>query len=112
MPHACFQPLLAQHALAHADGVRVHDLERAVAVARHEALRERERVVIGGRVAEVQAHERDRRRAVGQHLDVARYEAEVLRVPRARRLVVRHLEHDVPEPDHLAAARRAAAACR
>jgi hypothetical protein len=53
--------LLAQHALTHADGVRVDELVSAVAVVRHEALGDRERVVIGRRVAEVEPHERDRR---------------------------------------------------
>ena len=57
----------------------------------------RERVVVGGRVAEIEAHEDHRRRAVRQHLHVARNEAEVLRVPGASGLEVGDLEHDVAE---------------
>lgn len=57
--------------------------------------------MVGRRVAAVEPHERDRRRTVRQHLDIARDETEMPRVPRARFLEIGDLEHHVADPDDL-----------
>ena len=96
-----FPAVLAQNALPHADGIGVDHFKGTVAVDRREALGECQRVVIGRRSAQVKPHECHRRRAIGQHLHIAGNEAEVLRVPGARGLVVGHFQHDVAQADDL-----------
>ncbi|RYP44097.1 hypothetical protein DL770_011511 [Monosporascus sp. CRB-9-2] len=58
--------------MPHADDIGIDQFEGAVAVLRHKTLSQRERVVVGRRVAQIEPHECDRRRAVRQHLHVAR----------------------------------------
>ena len=89
------------HLLSHPDGVGIDHLEGAVAVSANDALRHRDGVVVGRRVAEVKPEERRPRRSVGQDADVAGDEPEMLRVPGARRLVVDDLEENVPQLGYL-----------
>src|SRR6478752_7972211 len=92
---------VAQNALAHTDRVGVYDFVGTMAVGRYEALCERERVMIGRLVTEIQPQECNCGRTVGKHLHVARNEAEVARVPRTGFLIVGEFEHDMAEPDDL-----------
>ena len=61
---------LAQNPLAHADRVGIDDLIGAVAVGVHHALGQGERVVVGGRLAQIQPHEGDHGRTIRQHLNI------------------------------------------
>ena len=71
-----------------------------MAIGSHEPLRDRERMVSGGRVTEVKAHEGDDRRAIGEHLHIAGNKPEMLRVPGTGCLVVGHFNHDVAKLEY------------
>jgi len=57
---------VAHDALTHADGIGVYDLVGAVAISGEDAQSEREGMVVGRRVAEVETEERRNRLAVRQ----------------------------------------------
>jgi len=89
---------LAQYALAHTNRICINHLVGAVAVERQHALRQRQRVMISRRVAQIEPHEGNRRRAIGKHLHIAWNEPEVLRIPGACRLKLPYFEHRVAQP--------------
>ena len=66
-----------------------------------ETLAQGEGMVIGGFVAKVEAHEGDGRRSVRQQQDVAGDQAQMLRVPGGRPLIVGRLEHHMPQAHHV-----------
>ncbi|MNB99237.1 hypothetical protein D3C75_465090 [compost metagenome] len=96
-----FPPLLPQDALPHAHRICIDDLKGTMAIGSHEPLRYRERMMGGGRFAEVKAHEGDDRRAVGQYLHITGNKSEMPGVPGTGRLVVGHFNNDMTELEYL-----------
>ena len=85
----------------HADRIGIHQFKGTVAVGRHKALGQSQCVVIGRLITQIQTHKGHCRRAVGQHLNIAGYKAEMLGVPGAGGLEISQLQHHMTEFHHL-----------